>query len=154
MYRIGEFSKMGQVSIKTLRYYDEIDLLKPEEIDILSGYRYYTTRQLVMLHEIQFYRQIGCSLHEIKQLLEENEMVSILVNRQKEIEERLRELSQQYKQIDLILNKEKIFLTTVFCESIPINTPTIIAPIIEINVHIHQNNTMFVIYKFESKSFT
>ncbi|SJZ40243.1 MerR family transcriptional regulator [Anaerorhabdus furcosa] len=108
MYRIGEFSKMGQVSIKTLRYYDEVNILKPEEIDIVSGYRYYTTRQLVILHEIQFYRQIGCSLQEIKQILKDSETMDILINRQKEIEERLKELSQQHKQIDLILNKEKM----------------------------------------------
>ncbi|MEG0077174.1 MerR family transcriptional regulator [Anaerorhabdus sp.] len=108
MFRIGEFSKMGQVSIKTLRYYDEINLLKPEEIDFLSGYRYYTTKQLVSLHEIQFYRQIGCTLQEIREILKEEEVMDILSKRKKEIEENILELTQQSKQINLILNKDKL----------------------------------------------
>ena len=39
--QIGDFSKLSQVSVKTLRYYDEIGLLKPIEIDRFTGYRYY-----------------------------------------------------------------------------------------------------------------
>ncbi|HHY99593.1 MAG TPA: MerR family DNA-binding transcriptional regulator, partial [Tissierellia bacterium] len=46
MYRIGEFSKMSKTTIKTLRYYDEIGLLKPQETDKFIGYRLYTTDQL------------------------------------------------------------------------------------------------------------
>ena len=49
MYRIGEFSKMSKTTIKTLRYYDEIGLLEPENVDDFTGYRLYTTQQLVKL---------------------------------------------------------------------------------------------------------
>ena len=56
LYRIGEFSKMSKTTIKTLRYYDEIGLLKPEETDKFAGYRLYTTDQLFKLHKIQSYR--------------------------------------------------------------------------------------------------
>lgn len=41
-YQIGEVSKLCNISIKTLRYYDEIELLIPEKIDTYSGYRYYS----------------------------------------------------------------------------------------------------------------
>mgnify|MGYP003623550970 CR=1 FL=1 len=47
MFRIGMFSKMSKTTIKTLRYYDEIGLLKPEETDRFTGYRMYSTEQLL-----------------------------------------------------------------------------------------------------------
>lgn len=46
LYKIGEFSKLTNVPIKTLRYYDEINLFKPQEIDLFSGYRYYSKEQI------------------------------------------------------------------------------------------------------------
>ncbi|MCL1885148.1 MAG: MerR family transcriptional regulator, partial [Dehalococcoidia bacterium] len=59
MFRIGDFSKMSKTTIKTLHYYDETDLLKPEETDKFTGYRFYTTNQLEKLHRIQAFRQVG-----------------------------------------------------------------------------------------------
>lgn len=106
MFRIGEFAKMGQVSIKTLRYYDEIDLLKPEEIDVMTNYRYYTTKQLVGLHEIQFYRQIGCSIQEIKSILHGNDFTDILIMRKKETQKEINRLNQQILQINKIIESE------------------------------------------------
>src|SRR5580658_83750 len=46
MYSIGEFSRLGGVSIRTLRYYEEIGLLHPAEVDTATGYRRYAARQL------------------------------------------------------------------------------------------------------------
>jgi DNA-binding transcriptional MerR regulator len=69
MYRIGEFSKMTKTTVKTLRYYDEVDLLTPEFVDPFTSYRFYTTNQLFALHKIQSYRQIGLSIEEIKQII-------------------------------------------------------------------------------------
>ena len=46
MYKIGDFSKISEVSIKTLRYYDDINLLKPSYQDFFTGYRYYEETQL------------------------------------------------------------------------------------------------------------
>lgn len=48
MFKIGEFSKMAMTTVKTLRYYDETDLLKPAFVDD-NGYRYYETEQLSTL---------------------------------------------------------------------------------------------------------
>ena len=48
-YKIGEFSKITGIPVKTLRYYDEIDLFKPSEIDLYSGYRYYKKEQIETL---------------------------------------------------------------------------------------------------------
>ena len=46
MYKIGEYSKITDLAVRTLRYYDEIGVLKPEYIDDFSGYRYYTDRNI------------------------------------------------------------------------------------------------------------
>jgi MerR-like DNA binding protein len=52
MLKIGDFSRLSQVSVKTLRYYDEVGLLKPTQVDQVSGYRYYSVVQLRQLHRI------------------------------------------------------------------------------------------------------
>ena len=59
VFYIGEFSKMGKTTIKTLHHYDRIGLLHPEAVDGATGYRLYTTRQLIELHRIQALRQAG-----------------------------------------------------------------------------------------------
>ena len=49
MLKIGDFSKMGKTTVKTLRYYDSIGLLRPKQIDEETGYRWYSTEQLIAL---------------------------------------------------------------------------------------------------------
>ena len=71
MIRIGLFSKLSQVSVKTLRYYDEIGLLKPAEIDHFTNYRYYSVTQLPRLNRILALKDLGLSLDQIAHLLEE-----------------------------------------------------------------------------------
>ena len=53
LYKIGEFSKLTDASIRTLRYYDEIDLFKPAYTDFFTNYRYYTSEQLVKIKIIK-----------------------------------------------------------------------------------------------------
>lgn len=69
MYLIGTFSKINKVTTKTLRHYDEIDLLKPEYVDRVTGYRYYTSNQLPKMHQILTLKQIGLSLGDIKEII-------------------------------------------------------------------------------------
>ncbi len=69
MIRIGDFSRLGQVSIKTLRYYDEVGLLKPLSVDRFTGYRYYSANQLVRLNRIILLKDLGFSLEQIAQVL-------------------------------------------------------------------------------------
>jgi DNA-binding transcriptional MerR regulator len=66
MYKIGMFSKMNKITIKALRHYDEIGLLKPTHIEQFTGYRYYTSDQLPVLHKILALRDMGFTLEEIK----------------------------------------------------------------------------------------
>jgi DNA-binding transcriptional MerR regulator len=71
MFKIGDFSKLSQVSVKTLRFYDELGLLKPVEVDRFTGYRYYSAGQLPRLNRILVYKELGFSLEQIKQLLDD-----------------------------------------------------------------------------------
>jgi DNA-binding transcriptional MerR regulator len=50
MFKIGEFSKLSQVSVRMLRYYDEIGILKPAEVDYFTNYRLYSTEQIMTLN--------------------------------------------------------------------------------------------------------
>jgi effector-binding domain-containing protein len=69
MLKIGDFSKFSQVSVKTLRYYDEIGLLKPEKVDQFTGYRYYSVDQFPALSKIIGLKDLGLSLEEIGLIL-------------------------------------------------------------------------------------
>ncbi len=71
MIKIGDFSKLSQVSIKTLRYYDEMGLLKPIHVDRFTGYRYYSASQLPRLNRILALKDLGLSLEQIAQVLDE-----------------------------------------------------------------------------------
>ncbi|MDU6854714.1 MAG: MerR family transcriptional regulator [Clostridiales bacterium] len=107
MYRIGEFSKMSKTTIKTLHYYDEIDLLKPEYIDPLTNYRFYTTNQLVRLHHIQSLRQIGLVPDEIKLILSGASQEDILHKRKAEVLAEIENAQQQLSRIEFILSGQE-----------------------------------------------
>ena len=72
MFRIGEFSRIGCVTIDTLRHYDTLGLLKPAKVDPFTGYRYYTARQLQSLNRIVALKEVGFSLEEIARILRDN----------------------------------------------------------------------------------
>jgi predicted transcriptional regulator YdeE len=69
MLKIGEFARRGCVPVKTLRYYDEIGLLKPSGIDRWTRYRYYTAEQLAALERVLALKQLGFSLNDVAYLL-------------------------------------------------------------------------------------
>ena len=82
-YKIGEFSKIVNVPIKTLRYYDEIDLFNPATIDLYSGYRYYTSDQINDLHLILELKEAGFMLEEIKENWNQWEDEDFLIQKDK-----------------------------------------------------------------------
>jgi DNA-binding transcriptional MerR regulator len=69
MFKIGEFSKLSRVPVKTLRYYHQIGLLEPDRIDDFTGYRYYTAVQLTRLNHILALKDLGFSLEQIGQMV-------------------------------------------------------------------------------------
>lgn len=105
MLSIGEFSKICEVSTKTLRYYDEIGLIKPDEINPENGYRYYSIGQLKKMLLINRLKSYHFSLEEIKALQEterdhsEEKLYSALSRKGKEIQERLNAMEYTLDQI-------------------------------------------------------
>lgn len=74
MFKIGDFSKLTLVSVRMLRYYDELGLLKPASIDRFSGYRYYSASQISRLNRIVKLRDMGFLVAEIAELLDDNQV--------------------------------------------------------------------------------
>ena len=72
MFRIGDFSRLTRVSMKTLRHYDVIGLFKPAYVDPFTDYRYYTFDQLPRLNRILALRGLGFPLENIRQMLDDN----------------------------------------------------------------------------------
>lgn len=72
MFHINEFKKLSSVSVRTLRYYDKIGLLKPVS-KTEGGHRLYSNTELKKLQQIQFLKTIGFQLSEIKIMLESEE---------------------------------------------------------------------------------
>lgn len=71
MLKIGEFARIAQVSIATLRYYEKVGLLKPAELDPETGYRFYSLDQLPHLYRLLALKDLGFSLQQVARLLEE-----------------------------------------------------------------------------------
>ncbi|MGF1470644.1 MAG: MerR family transcriptional regulator [Rubrobacteraceae bacterium] len=95
MLKVGDFSQLGQVSVRTLHHYDERGLLKPVETDPLSNYRFYSLDQLPRLNRILALKDLGLSLDEISLLMEDelppDQLRGLLKARRVKIEHQLRE---------------------------------------------------------------
>ena len=104
MLKIGDFSCLSQVSIKTLRYYDERGLLSPASIDPETGYRFYSASQLSRLHRILALRDFGFSLEQIATCLKETvtaeQMRGMLLLRQAEQQLRVEEESDRLGRLE------------------------------------------------------
>lgn len=107
MFYIGEFSKMGKTTIKTLHHYDRIGLLRPAAVDGATGYRLYTTGQLVDLHRIQALRQAGLSVDEVAAIVAGADPRPILARRRDQIERELNERKDRLARIAFMLSDEE-----------------------------------------------
>lgn len=109
MLKIGEFSRLSQVTVKTLHHYDDIGLLKPAHVDKFTEYRYYTLDQLPRIHSIMALKELGLSLEEIARLLLENpspeEIRGMYRLKHAELRQRLREEQARLAQIDFRLRQ-------------------------------------------------
>jgi DNA-binding transcriptional MerR regulator len=107
MFRIGVFSKMNKITVKTLRHYDEIGLLNPDYVDETTGYRYYSAGQLPRLYKILALRRIGFSLTEIITVMDRNisadELMNFLQSKRGETVKTIAEEQAKLVQIDCYL---------------------------------------------------
>ncbi len=99
MLRIGEFSKLTGVPIRTLRYYDEIDLFKPADIDLFTDYRYYKEEQVDDLNLINELKKVGFSLEEIKDNWN-NFSNEIMLKKKDELLKKQEDINESIKKLD------------------------------------------------------
>ena len=92
--KIGEFSRLMQVTVKTLRHYEQKGLLIPEEIDEWTGYRYYSITQMQKLNTIRQLQQLGFTLDEIRDLYDNKSQTPSVEQLTEKIEETERELQR------------------------------------------------------------
>jgi DNA-binding transcriptional MerR regulator len=94
MFSIGEFARLGTVSVRTLRHYDEIGLLHPAKVDPNTGYRSYAADQLGQLNRIMALKDLGFSLEQTRKLVSGitlEELRGMLALRRAQLEQELDE---------------------------------------------------------------
>ena len=103
MFSIGEFARLGMVSVRTLRHYDEIGLLRPAKVDPQTGYRCYSASQLGQLNRIVALKELGLSLAQAKQLLAgvtPDELRGMLMLRRAQLEQELAAHEKQLYEVE------------------------------------------------------
>lgn len=120
MYKIGEFSKVVDMPVRTLRYYDEINVLKPNEVDPFSGYRYYTEDNISEANLVKLLRDVGFTLEEI--IMYKYSLTSeVLENKKRELLSYVDEINQKIDKLDIIseeIEKEPIDNVVVLKKSL------------------------------------
>jgi DNA-binding transcriptional MerR regulator len=104
MLTIGDFARLGQVSPRMLRHYDDIGLLGPDRVDPATGYRYYAARQLARLHRLVALRDLGFNLDQIGPVLDEeltvDELRGMLRMRRAQIEATVEEEQARMRRVE------------------------------------------------------
>lgn len=124
MFRIGEFSRIAQVSGRLLRFYDEIGLLSPEFTDPQTGYRYYSAHQLPRLNRILVLKELGLSLEQVARLLGQytstDEIRGMLTLRKAQIERTVQEEMGRFRDIESRLQQLDVLqVPDVVLKSVP-----------------------------------
>ena len=111
MYTIGEFSRITNLTVKTLRFYHERGLLTPASIDSKSGYRYYDNTNLETANIITTLRNFEFSLDEIELILNEcnhdSEILEHLEHQKEKLAHKLQNVKIKLNQIDQVINYQK-----------------------------------------------
>ena len=111
LFTIGEFSKITSLSIKTLRFYHEKQLLIPAEIDDRTGYRYYDHACIERAHIITCFRQMEFPVNQIKEILENYDdtadILSYLEQHKQYIEDKMRKYKNIKVSLDNIISNER-----------------------------------------------
>lgn len=103
LFTIGEMAELFDINIRTLRYYDDIGILRPEETNPDTGYRYYSTRQFERLNTIKYLRVLGMPLKKIALFFENRDVETLrilLMEQQRETREKMEELRQIERKLE------------------------------------------------------
>ncbi|MGD0542246.1 MAG: MerR family transcriptional regulator [Tepidisphaeraceae bacterium] len=110
MFNIGEFSKIVGLTVKTLRFYHEQELLVPSFVDPQTGYRQYDARQIETARTIAHLRRLEFSLSDIKEILElqgEGDILEIIVRQKAVVEGKIKHLRQARRFLDQFISEER-----------------------------------------------
>ncbi|MBC7969683.1 MAG: MerR family transcriptional regulator [Verrucomicrobia bacterium] len=109
MFRIGDFSRFSRVSVRALRLYDQVGLLKPIHVDQFTGYRYYSAEQLSRLNEIIAFKDLGFSLEQIIKLVNDKtpptQIRGMLRLKQAEVQQQIENEQTRLKRIEARLQQ-------------------------------------------------
>jgi len=100
MFKIGDLSKITNISVKTIRYYEEENLIHPIEVDRWTGYRYYDDSSIRKLSEIIYLKDLGFSLKEISSFSED-----LIKEKTKELQEKITQLTKNIKILSTLKNE-------------------------------------------------
>lgn len=103
LFTIGEIGRLFHINVRTLRFYDEAGVLKPEKTDEKTGYRYYSTKQFERLNTIKYLRALNMPLEKIVRFFENKDTDTLAVL----LEEQLQETAAQIAQLQKIEKKLK-----------------------------------------------
>lgn len=122
-FKIGEFSKLNRITVKTLRHYEKIGLLIPHEVDEWTGYRHYEVSQFQKLSTIMYLKKLRFSLSEIRDLFDQGKDTpseEMLITKMKECRNELKQLQKQYEELGQLEKKirggnkmGKVFIKTL-----------------------------------------
>ncbi|MBR1987818.1 MAG: MerR family transcriptional regulator [Clostridia bacterium] len=101
MLKIGDLSKLVDVSVKTIRFYEEEGLIRPIEVDRWTGYRYYDDSSVERISQIVYLKSLGFTLKEIANLSEQS-----IIEKTKEIQNKIITLNDSVRALNS-LRKEK-----------------------------------------------
>lgn len=103
LFSIGDTAKLNAISVKTLRYYDDIGLLKPRTTNKQTGYRYYSYDQFFLIEMIQFAKELGYSLKQIQTMLntqDTEEIMGNLISQRQKARQELERLKENIETLD------------------------------------------------------
>lgn len=110
MFKIGEFSKLSNTTVRTLDHYATLGLLKPKGIDDQTNYRYYSADQLAQLNQIKLLQQTGLPLKTIKEIIDTNDLDFLEKHytlQEEKLQEDLDELLKKQRMVTLLKQKMK-----------------------------------------------
>lgn len=120
LYRIGMFAQINRVTIKALRYYDDIDLLHPAHVDDENGYRYYTLGQSYILHKIITLKNMGLSIKEIKQVMDGMSEKQLFLSKKSKLLHEVANITKQIALIESYLNQDETDVSySIVLKSLP-----------------------------------
>ncbi|MYT19280.1 MerR family transcriptional regulator, partial [Streptomyces sp. SID7760] len=104
MFTIGDFAKHGRVSVRMLRHYDAIGLLRPARVDPATGYRHYEAGQLARLNRVIALKELGFTLDQVGSILDERlgaeELRGMLRLRRAELESAMAAAAARLNQVE------------------------------------------------------